>query len=433
MPQRLHHTGAHIADGSHRVQHAEHPHSYHADLDHFIGGVEQTQELRRESAANDRADCHHHDAVQVSIADGFVNSHLFLRAQIVGDNGDGCAAKGIENGVEEVRIPAAGSENGDCRRGEPAQHGVEVEHHKAVEHEQHSRGNTEIQHIFHRIKPGLYGKAKLHLSVLPEIQAQGDKCGNNLAEHRCHGCAGNSHLGKAEQTENQNRVKNNVQQCSCCLRDHTVQRFAGGNQHSLKHKLSDRADSKEKADPKILNACFQNFRVCGLGAHECAGERRKADRKRQNSGQQHEEYGSRGRIIDFLLLPFSQCTGEHRVHADGNADSDRCHEGEHRHGIGDGGQGFLADHGNENAVHNVVKRLYRRGQNDGQGHFQEQRPDRRCSHFVFGDGFAQDDSRFVFRLTMSGTFPPAPGYSGCRQTRFSDPVQQAAPFPHRSV
>ena len=86
-----------------------------------------------------------------------------------------------------------------------------------------------------------------------DLTENGSECGT--------GCA---HFRKTEVTEDQDRVKDNIQDGARSLRDHRVKRAAGGLQQTFQRDLEKQADRKATDDRHILHAVLNDLGIVGL-------------------------------------------------------------------------------------------------------------------------------------------------------------------------
>ena len=66
----------------------------------------------------------------------------------------------------------------------------------------------------------------------------GDNTGNTLSDDSGKRCTGYSHFRGTEETENQDRIQNNIGDCTAELGRHAENRSSGGSQQSLEENLS---------------------------------------------------------------------------------------------------------------------------------------------------------------------------------------------------
>ena len=88
----------------------------------------------------------------------------------------------------------------------------------------------------------------MHLRVLEVVEHHGDDRTDALTDHRRPGGAGDAQLREAEQTEDQDRIEDNVRDRAEQLCDHGIDRATGRLQEALEGDLNKNAERAQNAD-----------------------------------------------------------------------------------------------------------------------------------------------------------------------------------------
>ena len=96
------------------------------------------------------------------------------------------------------------------------------------------------------------------------IQKHCQPPGNYLSENGCKRCPRNSHLRQSEQTEDQDRIQNQVRHCADPLRDHRIEGLTGRLQQSLKSHLRENTEARHTADGQVGRTILCYLRNVGL-------------------------------------------------------------------------------------------------------------------------------------------------------------------------
>ena len=221
--------------------------------------------------------------------------------------------------------------------------------------------------------------------IFAVVEDHGQNKRHDLAEHRGHGRACDLHARQAEQAEDEDGVKNDVQDRAGALRNEGVDRAACGLQQTLKDDLAENAERGDRDDADIGRAVGNDGFVRRLGAHEelCA-------ENAEQGAEQHAQPGKKdavqGGAVHHVRIAFAERAREQGIDADGSARCDADHDVLHREGQRNGVECVLINVRNfrdKGAVDHVVKRLHQHGQGHRQRHGQQQPPNGHRAHFVF--------------------------------------------------
>ena len=214
--------------------------------------------------------------------------------------------------------------------------------------------------------------------VLPAVEIDGQDACENLAQHGGQRCACNAHIKHKDEDGVEDDVENSTQ----ALGNHGIDGAAGGGKQTLQHHLAEQAKGHAAHDHQVIAAILDDILVCGLGGKEDAGTEQ-TEQQEKHIAAGRNEYAVQGHLIGTLVVLCAQRTGNQRVHTHGAAGGEADHQVLGREGQGNCVEGFLADHADEDAVHDVVQRLHQHGNNDGQRHAYNQLADGHYAHFVF--------------------------------------------------
>ena len=229
-------------------------------------------------------------------------------------------------------------------------------------------------------------QAQVHLRIFEVVEHHGDDRADALPDHRCPGSAGDAELREAEQTEDQDRVEDNVRDRAGQLRDHGIDRAAGRLQEALEGDLNKNAERAQNADVQVRDAVIDDRLNIRLRAHVSTDTDQACDKHEQIAQPCKQQTVDRD-LIDTLGVFLPQRAREQRIDADTEADSDGNDDvlprESHRHRR----ERILADARDENAVHNVVQCLHEHGDHHRHCHRQQQPILGHRAHFIFTKGF----------------------------------------------
>ena len=94
------------------------------------------------------------------------------------------------------------------------------------------------------------------------VADSGNDAGYTLSDHSSYSSSGNTHFRSTEQTKDQDRVKDDVGDCSAQLGSHAEDCFSRGCEQTLKEKLSKQTKGEYHNCAQIFNPKFKDLRVC---------------------------------------------------------------------------------------------------------------------------------------------------------------------------
>ena len=96
------------------------------------------------------------------------------------------------------------------------------------------------------------------------FEVEREKNSDDLTDYSGNCSSGNFQSGQTEQSEDQNRIQNNINDRAESLSDHVVNGLACGLQQSLKCNLHEDTDRHDTDDSHVLCTVFDDQRVAGL-------------------------------------------------------------------------------------------------------------------------------------------------------------------------
>ena len=351
-------------------------------LQHGCGGVKQLQQRAREHVENQRSRAH--DAHRVNHAQLHRPQDPFLvpGAEVIGHDGHESVVQPEhrhENKALKLEINTEYRGGGGGKSDQDAIHAVDHDgadglHDDAGQaHEIDAPDNLPV-------RPEA-PEAQRHLRIFPQAEQQRQQRSHDLSRYRGDGGARHLQPRKAQQPEDQDGVEDQVDDRADGLGDHGVDRAPGGLKQPLERDPEKQPRRHTAADGQILGAVAEDLLHAGLGAIEGPDQRR-ADSHEGQKAQRGQKDAVDGGAPGALKVFFSQRPGEQGVDAHAGARRHGDHQRLDRKGERDGGQGVFREHGDENAVHNVVKSLHQHGDHHGQGHIDQQPVDGHIAHFV---------------------------------------------------
>ena len=111
-------------------------------------------------------------------------------------------------------------------------------------------------------------EADAHLTVLGKIEVYPQQSTDRLSKHCRNSCSGDTHLRGPEQPEYQNRIHDDVDNCTCALSDKDVDGLACALQESLDSNLQEYHDRQPANDTQVCLPVVNNLLVVGLHRHK---------------------------------------------------------------------------------------------------------------------------------------------------------------------
>ena len=364
-----------------------------ADGQHVRIGVEQAEQGLRDELEGRHADQHQRRCAEDTALQHAEDALRLPRAVVIGRNSQRGVVDAEHRHEDEALQLVVCAEDGRADLAEAhadvlkaheheihavVHHGADGDH----DHGRHADGQNAADELPVRAEAA---QMQADVRIFAVVEDHGQNKRHDLAEHRGHGCTGDLHARQAEQAEDEDGVKNDVQDRAGALRDEGVDRAARGLQQALKDDLAEDAERGDRDDADIGRAVGNDGFVRRLGAHEelCA-------ENAEQSAEQHAQPGKKdavqGRAVHHVRIAFAERARQQGIDADGRARCDADHDVLHREGQRNGVECVLINVRNfrdKGAVDHVVKRLHQHGQGHRQRHGQQQPPNGHRAHFVF--------------------------------------------------
>lgn len=285
---------------------------------------------------------------------------LFVaRAEIVGNDRHHTVVEAEDRHEEEALQLEVNAENGSRRRREHQQDLVHSESHDRTDrHHQNRRDADYVDGFDGLCIEAHFFERQVDIRIFARIVENAEDHRDDLSEDGRDSCSGNAHLRETEQTENQDRIEDDVEDRAESLRDHIVKGQSGRLQQPLHVDLHEYAERADADDGHILCPVLKNLRITCL----CGEERARAE----NTDQGEHEITAKceqdtvvGSPVCLLVILFAETSGEQCVDADACTGGNRNHQILNRESERHGCQGIFVDLRYEHAVNDIVQRLHK--------------------------------------------------------------------------
>ena len=362
---------------------ADDAHGWDANGQHGITGRKDAKHLIR--CELEDAETNEHDALGIADCqlDGFFHAVRSAGTVVVADDGHHAVVQAKDGHEHEaLQLEVHTEHRHRCGR-EAHEDQVHAKGHQAAHALHGNAGQAHRVDAANGLGTGAEAlEADLDIWVPVQVEEQGHACAAELADDRCHSCAGGTTEGLTAVAKDEDRVQNDVHHCTHQLTDHAQVGAAGSGQQLFAHSLGEKAQTEDAAHRKILDALLRNSSITGLcieiGLH--AG---KANDEEHHEAAQRKKDAVFRRGIGAALVLFAQAFGQHGVHAYAGAHAHSDHHILQREGEGHSGEGVFTHMGHEHRVHHVVKRLHQHGDHHGHAQLDQQRVDLHGAHNVF--------------------------------------------------
>ncbi len=230
-----------------------------------------------------------------------------------------------------------------CGGGEHKQDLVHSEcHDRSDRHHQDGRYTDRIDALYRRCIETHTRRMNMDLVIARDIEEDREQRCDDLPEYGSKRRSGHAHFRETEVAEDENRVKNDIQNCAESLRDHRVKCKAGRLQQTFHRDLQENADRQPADDRHILHTIFENLRVLRLRFKKDAGAE-ETEQAECGEADQSEQNAVICSLIRLLIIFLTQTAGEQSVDTDTGTGGDRDHQILDRERERDGGQGVFID------------------------------------------------------------------------------------------
>ena len=212
----------------------------------------------------------------------------------------------------------------------------------------------------------------------------------------------------AEQSEDQDRIQNDVDHCAGQAADHRSDHVSGRLQDLFKYDLHIQKKRADADDLHIDRRLFINIAsFFGITGNKNTGKTYTDNQKYQII--EDSDPKSRARCLIGLGLPVRAETSCDQG-VDPHTAADRKRDDQHLHRIDDGyrRQSVFAEFRYENTVYDIIERADSHRQDRRPGHTQKQRPDRKHAHLVFLRSFRLHSFRLRGRVGLFHFFHAIP-------------------------
>ena len=207
--------------------------------------------------------------------------------------------------------------------------------------------------------------------------------GDKLANDSGHGGAGDTHAGKGADAEDKAGVEDDVGHSACQLGHHAGNGMSCGLQYALKDQLHIDALTGETGHRQVFHTVLHDVGiVCHLTGIEGI-DAKNAHQHKDGGGAERQKHAVASRPVGSGLILFPQRLGQHCIHAHTGSGTHGDHNGLDGEGQRYRRQCRLSQFGDKIAVYNIIKGLHQHGDNNGQGHGDQQPVDRQDPHLVF--------------------------------------------------
>ena len=214
------------------------------------------------------------------------------------------------------------------------------------------------------------------------VEQQVDHQSKHLTQSGSQRCAVNAHFGERSQTEDQQRIQNNIGQAAQAQTHHGHLHTTDCLENLFKCQVCVDYNGKAKHNAPVAHPQVNHRPVLG----KCLQKQRNDGNT--HTGEQHPvhqrpQHTLRGCLVRALLLSGTQIQSDHcadpHAKADGNGVDQilqGIHQGQRRHSV-------LADAGHKVAVYNIIKGVHQHGEHHGQRHRGNQRQHCLFAHKLF--------------------------------------------------
>ena len=237
-----------------------------SDRKHIVGSIEQTKKYFRHQLEGECAAEHDADRECDGKLQCFVDALLLPSTEVVGENRDESVVEAEDRHEEKALQLEVHTEYSGCRRGESGEDQVHAVGHDGTDRHHQNRWNTDIVDLTDdfllRVKNP--GQRNVQLLVHMQVQEKSEDCGDALTEYSRIGGTGYAEAWKAEETENHNRVEDDIQDSTGELRAHGKHGLTSRLQLALEGQLEEKSDREHADDAEVGVTRLDDFRNARL-------------------------------------------------------------------------------------------------------------------------------------------------------------------------
>ena len=232
------------------------------------------------------------------------------------------------------------------------------------------------------IEPHFF-KVDADIGIVLLIEDDAQRRRNKLPDDGGVGGTPHAHGGQSQQAEDQDGVKDDIEDGADPLDIHGDEGLASALKHPLGGDFHKDADRTDADDGEILGAVFRNDGGNALLHREKQPGTEQPEQRKHHAAADSQQQPDIGDGLGALAVFFAQTAGKQGVHAYAGAGGKGDHEvldGEDKR---NGGEGVFADAGDKDAVYNIIQCLNEHGDDERQRHIEDELFDRHRTHFVF--------------------------------------------------
>ena len=222
-----------------------------------------------------------------------------------------------------------------------------------------------------------------HIGIVQLVQNNAQRGGNQLTDDGSDGGAADPHSGESQQAKDEDGIQNDIEKSAGTLDEHSDEGAARPLQDALRGDLHKDAERADADDRKVFGAVLGDEGGDPLLQGKVGMRKETAQQRKNGGGADRKQQADIGNLFGLFPVLLPQPAGKQRVDADAGAGGKGDHQVLDGKRQRNGGQGVLADTGNKDAVHNIVKRLDHHREDERQRHLEDQLFDRHGPHFVF--------------------------------------------------
>ena len=254
------------------------------------------------------------------------NAVLFVRTVVECDDRHHAVVQSKDRHEEEALQLEIHAEYRGCGGREHEQDLIHSKCHDGSDrHHQDGRDTDRVDRLYGLSFEPHACRMNVDLVVARHIEENAEQHRDDLAEYSRECGTGHAHLRKAEVAEDQDRVKDDIQDRAEALRQHRIERHTGRLQEPLHRDLQENADRQSADDGHVLHAIFDDLCVVGLHREKDAGAEQ-PEQAEDREADQGEQNAVVRRFIRLLKIFLAKASGEQGVDADTGTGSDRDHQ-----------------------------------------------------------------------------------------------------------
>ena len=217
--------------------------------------------------------------------------------------------------------------------------------------------------------------------LMNEHTPQTNQHTDNLTDDGCERCTANAHLRERSDAEDEQRVQNDVDDCTGQTLTHRNNHITGRLLNLLAHDGDHDKDTQSDRDVRIADRLLKDGCILGKTSQERTAAQKSQKYKHDTAynGQYHAVFC---RIVGLFLILCTQTARDQRVDTDTGADRNCDDQLLKRKDQRNGGQCTGRVSRDENTVDDIVERIDEHGNHSRQGHAEDERSHAHGAHFL---------------------------------------------------